>query len=307
MELPPPTAVAFPGVGVRLCGLEAGWVARHPEVFGPVLAAASARAGRDLGADLRAGSLAELEDRPAQLLTYAFSVGLWRVLGERARPVALAATSFGVYAALVAAGSLRFEDGLAALEQAEALVAEAARGGRGGLGVVIGLEPGELAGLLDAPGRSSLCEVNQNSDVCRVFAGRQDELEAFLEACGALGAVKAEALRVAWPYHHPRLLPGASQRFRAWLEGLAWREARPPVVSSIDRRWLTRPDELLDFTARNIAEPISWRAVVACLHAAGVRRLLECGPGLSLTQNGRFIALELEYLNVRNAARGLGG
>jgi len=305
MPAAPPTAVAFPGVGVRLCGAEAGWVARHPAAFRPLLGLASERAGADLGACLEGGSLAGLGDRALQLLTFAFSAGLWRALGRRVEPVALAATSFGVYAALEAAGSLSFADAMAALERAEALVAEAARGVDGGMGVVLGMDEADLAGLLADPRWPGVRQVNQTSAVCRVFAGRRGELGAFLSACCALGAVKAEPLPVALPYHHPGLLPGAADRFRASLAGLAWRAASVPLVSSIDQRWLTAPADLQDFTARNIAEPISWRAVVAGLAARGVRRLVECGPGLSLTQNGRFMPFGLDYLNVRNADREL--
>jgi [acyl-carrier-protein] S-malonyltransferase len=302
----PATAVAFPGVGVRLCGHEAGWAARYPKAFRPLLRLASERADVDLAARLEGGGFEALDDHARQLLTFAFSAGLWRVLGERARPVALAATSFGVYAALEAAGSLPFADALAALERAEAVVAETARGAGGGLGVVLGMDGADLAALLDDPRRRSLCLVNQNSDLCCVVAGLRRELEDFLRECCSLGALKAELLEVALPYHHPRLLAGASERFRGFLAGLRWRPAAVPVISSLDRRWLRAPEELADFTARNIAEPNSWRAVVAELYARGVRRLVECGPGLSLTQNGRFMPFELAYLNVRSAGRALG-
>jgi hypothetical protein len=37
-----------------------------------------------------------------------------------------------------------------------------------------------------------------------------------------------------------------------------------------------------------------------------VGRIIECGPGISLSQNGRFIEGGLEYVNVRNMNGRLG-
>jgi malonyl CoA-acyl carrier protein transacylase len=102
------------------------------------------------------------------------------------------------------------------------------------------------------------------------------------------------------------LLEGVSAAFHAFLKLLHWRQPSCPIVSTIDQGLLTTADELLDFTARNLAAPLNWQRVVSALHRAGVVRVVECGAGISLAQNGRFMPFHLEYVTVKNVLRKLG-
>jgi [acyl-carrier-protein] S-malonyltransferase len=307
MKEPCKTAFAFPGAGVKPCGREAGFFRRHEQTLGPLLDEASERAGTDLTRELVSGDAASLPDERNQCFTYAFGAGVRDVL-ERCgvEPHVAAGYSFGVYAALYAARALSFSDGLSAVAEAFRLMKARCSGKPAGMAVVIGPGSEDLQALIDRDRAGGLCMVNSNSAVCNVVAGPRKELERFLAETDAAGAVSASLLDVEVPYHHPEMLKGASDEFRAFLERLAWRDPVCPVVSSIDQQVLTTWPRLLEFTASNLCTPISWRRVVESLGAMKVKRIIECGPGISLSQHGRFIDGGMEYVNVKNMAGKLG-
>jgi [acyl-carrier-protein] S-malonyltransferase len=296
-------AFAFPGVAVRLCGAETGVLRAREALFRPLLDEASDVAGRDLTAALRSGTVDALADREKQAFTYAFSVGVARAFAETGvAPDLFAGYSFGVYAALAFSGAVSFTDGLAMLAEAYDVMERATAGRDAGMAVVIGLTEAEVrASLGDRNGTATL--VNSNSDVCHVVAGLAPDLAAFVADARARGAVSAEALGVRIPYHHPVLLADAVPAFRRFLAGRTWNDPTCPLVSSIDQSLLATAAELTEFAARNLATPISWRRVALRLAREGVARIVECGPGISLTQNGRFLPAGITYLNVRRLAR----
>jgi [acyl-carrier-protein] S-malonyltransferase len=298
------TAFAFPGVGVKLCGREYPFFCAHEDRMAPYLAEASTRLDCDLTRALADNQVDGLSDRQRQFFTYAYCAGVHRVLDEGGvRPAMHAGYSFGIYAALFAAGAVSFTDGLAMLDAAYQLMHAQCDGGSYGMGVVIGLREEDVAELLNGARYRALRQVNTNHDVCHVLAGARDALADLFGEAKQQGALTADLLDVQIPYHHPEVLHAATPLFRTFLEKLAWRDAARPVVSSIDQRLLTRPPEFIDFVSRNLSSPISWRNVVLRLHGAGVAKIIECGPGISLTQNGRFMCQPIQYVNIKTIDR----
>lgn len=300
------TAFAFPGVGVELSGAEADLLAWERETLGPFVAAASSCAKVDFAAALAAGRMADIADREQQYFTYAFGVGLAEVVRRRGiEPCATAGYSFGVYAALAGAGAISFESGFAVLERAFAIMAEEVRDADCGMAIIVGLGLDEVRSIVAKLELSGLVLANSNNDTCHILSGRSAELAAALELAAARDAVAARRLPVAIPYHHPEVLRRGSARLREALGDIAWSAPRCPVVSSIDQRLLTEPETLRDFVAANIATPISWREVVRQLASLGVGTVFECGPGISLSQNARFMDGAPRHVNVKTIRRKL--
>jgi [acyl-carrier-protein] S-malonyltransferase len=300
-------AFAFPGVGVRHCGHEQAFFARHCPAMEAMLETASRFAGADLVAAITGGNGVELPERESQLFTYAFNCAVANVyVLHGVRPDLLAGHSMGIYSALATAGVIEFEEGLAIVERAYQVVTAACPGGVGGMAVVVGLTRPEIEELLSGPGRSSVRVVNSNNDTTKILAGRRSELEAFVAAATDAQALKARLLPVGSPYHHPELLDGAPLELERFLRGFEWRAARCPIVSSIDQRLLVTGEDLLRMTALNIATPIDWERVMLTLTELGVRTVLECGAGVSLSQNGRMMPSPPEYVTVKNSERRVG-
>ena len=271
----------------------------YRNVMRPFLREASVSCDTDLIALLFDGGIDALPDGTKQFFTYAFSAGAAAVAKKQYLPSAAAGYSFGIYAALHAAEVLSFEDGLFLLDQADKLMSAASEGHSFGMGIIVGLGPKDIAVLLESGEFETVLETNCNHDHCHVFSGEASELDAFLKAAEADGAFKFERLDVQIPYHHPALLAEVPEAFRAHCDGLKWHRPLFPVISTIDGSALTDPDAILDYTARHPATPIRWTAALKTFYLRKVETLFECGPGISLTQNGRFVPYETTYINAK--------
>jgi len=298
----PRLAFVFPGAGVELCGVEAELRARHADAFRPFLAEASERARIDFAAALDGGRVDAIPDREKQYFAYAFGAAFAALLGSRGlAPVATAGYSFGVYAALFGASAVTFTAGLDILERAYALMAEDIGTAEHGMVIAVGLTEGEVRDVLRGERFAELVLAISNSATCHVVSGPRAALEGALEAFSARDAISARLLPIAIPYHHPRLLDRASARLRDFLAGAGISAPRCPVISSIDQRALTTKDEIADFVAANVATPISWTRVLGALAALGAEAAVECGPGVSLAQNARFVDGAPPHVSLKNA------
>ncbi len=300
-------AFVFPGVGVTPSGHEGEFFQRHREVMQPFLDEAVAFAGEDLHAILAprppAGRPSPQAEELLELSTYAFDCAVAAVYRQAGlEPSYVAGHSLGLYAALAVSGAVRFGDGLAMVERARAFVRAACPPGLFGMAVVIGMRDDEVVTLLRDPAHAGVARANINNDTATVLSGRLADLEPFLAVARREGAFKAVLLDIDMPYHHPVYLASATDRFRAFLDGLAWSAPFCPVVSPIDQVLLTDPAALLECTARNISTPIRWQRVVERLAALGVAVALECGPGISLTQHASFIPGAPKHVNTKTSA-----
>jgi [acyl-carrier-protein] S-malonyltransferase len=303
----PVVAFAFPGVGAEWSGAEAGFLRRHGSAMRPCLDAASDAAGADLAAAVASGRHAQLGREEQELLAYALSCAAHTVCRDAGvHPALVAGYSLGVYTAMACSGAVSFAEGLGMVRRAHALARAACAGGRFGMGAVVGLSVADVTALLARPERRGLCLANVNSDYAVTLSGTRGALDPFLEDAAAHGALKVVALDVDIPYHNPNLLAGVSETFAAELRTAAWREPLCPIVSSVDQALLAAPDRLREFTAKNLSTPFHWQRTVERLARAGVDLVIECGPGVALTQNARFIAGAPEHANLKNAPRRLG-
>jgi malonyl CoA-acyl carrier protein transacylase len=171
---------------------------------------------------------------------------------------------------------------------------------------VVGLSHAETQRLCASGKYPSVCHTNTNNDTCGVFSGKKDEIGKFFEDAMDLGALSTVLFNVTIPYHHPQYLTEASHEFLKAIIGLSWRDAGIPVISSIDQKPLVKSGELVDFIAKSLASPVHWHHVVQAIAAMGAAILYECGPGISLSQNGRFIQNGLRYITIKKALKRTG-
>lgn len=303
------SAFVFPGVGVRFCGHEAEFFERHAAVMTPALDEASDAAGASFIAAIDAAA-SGLDELQGQLFTYAFNYAVAQVMFDAgARPALMAGHSMGLYSALAASRAISFKDGLDCVAAAYRIVNEAARrqGASCALAVIVGLNRKEIEALLEEQPRGHSAQaVNWNNDSTAILAGLRDELAGVVEAALERDALKARLLPVSAPYHHSGLLQGTSELFEQELCEVEWSPPICPIVSSIDQELLESRQALITLTARNIARSIDWERVVDRLGREEIELALECGAGLSLTQNSRLIPTSPPFVNVKSARRRLG-
>jgi [acyl-carrier-protein] S-malonyltransferase len=295
-------AFIFPGAAVEPCGVESAFYTKHRGIMEPFLAEASTHTDVDLVESLEKDLLGKLDERRSQLFTFAFSHGVAMTHRQAGiAPAALAGYSLGIYAAVSVSGALAFSECCGMVGQAFDIMKKHCKGEEFAMGAVVGLSHAETQRLCASGKYPSVCHTNTNSETCGVFSGKKDEIGMFFEDALAQGALSTVLFNVTIPYHHPQYLAEASREFLGNIKGLSWHDAGVPIISSIDQKPLVKSGELVEFIAKSLASPVHWHHVVQAIAAMGAATLYECGPGISLAQNGRFIHNGLRYITIKKA------
>lgn len=248
--------------------------------FDPELEALYAAADDTLGFALSTiifeGPESALQETPVQqpaiLLT---SVAYLRALWKRGLlPDAdyVAGHSLGEYAALVAAGSLAFEDALRLVRRRGELMQEH---GAGAMAAILGLPAEDVTAIA----RDAGVEVaNFNTPVQTTVSGRLPAVERAIALAKERGAKRALLLPVSAAFHSTLMAPVA-EAMRPLIDQTTVQAGRVPLVADVDARFLSDPADLRDELVDQICGSVRWVDVVGALVGAGVTTFYEIGPG----------------------------
>jgi [acyl-carrier-protein] S-malonyltransferase len=273
-------AFVFPGQGSQSVGMMAGWGDRAEVRV--TFAEASDALGQDLWALVADGPADLLNQtvntQPAMLAADVAVWRVWRAAGG-ATPALLAGHSLGEYAALVAAGSLNFADAIRLVRfRAEAMQA-AVPEGVGAMAAILGLDDDSVRAVCSEAAMGEVVEaVNLNSPGQVVIAGNKAAVERAMALAKEKGAKRALPLPVSVPSHSSLMLP-AAEKLRAHLQGVAIAAPAIPVLHNTDVQSHAELDALRAALAKQLHTPVRWVETVQALKAAGIERVIECGPG----------------------------
>jgi [acyl-carrier-protein] S-malonyltransferase len=296
----------FPGIGVKPFGKEGEFYKAYRTVIEPFLRQGSEMASVDLSASLSQNATLGGDQFRHEVFAYVFAHGAFQVFREQGlAPRLTAGHSLGIYAALSASGAISFTDGLAIIEKAHLLGRKYNPGKRYGVGVIIGLDHDDVTAFLVETGLASVNLANLNNSTSGVYVGYKEETDRLLAWAEGAGAIKTIPLPIDIPFHSPLFMGEASRELRVFLESLHWQQPVCPILSALDHRLLTSEKDLIDMTAANLSHSIHWPGVMKKLTEIGVKDVIECGAGVSLSQHARFIDSAPRHYNLRNLKRRL--
>ncbi|MBW8457190.1 MAG: ACP S-malonyltransferase [Thiobacillus sp.] len=273
-------AFVFPGQGSQSVGMMQGWGERAD--VRNTFAEASDALGQDLWA-LVADGPSELLNQTVntQPTMLAADVAVWRVwqAAGGATPALLAGHSLGEYAALVAAGALNFADAIRLVRfRAEAMQA-AVPEGIGAMAAILGLDDDAVRAVCSEAAAGEVVEaVNLNSPGQVVIAGNKAAVERAMALAKEKGAKRALPLPVSVPSHSSLMLP-AAEKLLAHLQRVAIATPAIPVLHNTDVQSHNEVDAIRAALAKQLHTPVRWVETVQALKAAGIERVIECGPG----------------------------
>jgi len=231
------------------------------------------------------------------------SVAAFRAMTEEGinAPAFVAGHSLGEYSALVAAGVLSLSDAVRTVRARGRYMQEAVPVGTGAMAAVIGGELSEIQRVCEEARAAQVCSVaNMNSPNQVVIAGNTEAVDRAIEALKGV-AKRVIKLNVSAPFHCALMKP-AQDRLAADLERLTFNEPSMPVVTNVDARPATAPDELRDALVRQVSATVRWSESMQLLVQQGVDTFVEAGPGKVLTGLMRQINRDAKALNVEDAA-----
>ncbi|MGA9164847.1 MAG: ACP S-malonyltransferase, partial [Thiobacillus sp.] len=183
------------------------------------------------------------------------------------------------YAALVAAGALGFADAIKLVRfRAEAMQA-AVPEGVGAMAAILGLDDDAVRAVCNEAAAGEVVEaVNLNSPGQVVIAGNKAAVERAMALAKERGAKRALPLPVSVPSHSSLMLP-AAEKLLAHLQNVTIATPTIPVLHNTDVQSHADADAIRAALAKQLHTPVRWVETVQALKAAGIERVIECGPG----------------------------
>jgi [acyl-carrier-protein] S-malonyltransferase len=297
------TAIVFPGQGSQAPGMgkdlaEKFAVAR--QVFEEADDALGFAISR-LCFDGPAEQLQLTENTQPAILTV--SVAAFRAMQEAgvAAPAFVAGHSLGEYSALVASGALSLSDAVRTVRARGRYMQEAVPVGTGAMAAVMGAELDAIERICAEAQQDQVCSIaNFNSPGQAVIAGNTEAVDRAIQLLSGV-AKKVKKLEVSAPFHCALMKP-AQDRLAPDLAKLSFNEPAMPVVTNVDARVTTAPDELRDALVKQVSAPVRWVDSIQLLVEQGVDTFIEAGPAKVLSGLIRRIARDVKMLNVEDAA-----
>jgi [acyl-carrier-protein] S-malonyltransferase len=194
--------------------------------------------------------------------------------------VYVAGHSMGEYSALVAAGSLRYADGLRLVRERGRLMKEAGVRAPGMMAAILGLDEDKVAALCaEATATGGIAQVaNDNCPGQVVISGDTTGMEAAMAALRAAGAKKVAPLAVSIAAHSPLMQP-AAEELQAAIAGTPLAPPLVPVIGNTTAQPLTSVAAIRAELAAQLTGSVRWTATLQWLAEAGVASFVEVGPG----------------------------
>ena len=214
----------------------------------------------------------------AQPAIFVTSIAALRVLAQKfpgLKPALAAGLSLGEFTALVAAGSIRFEDGLVLVKKRAEAMEQSAINNPGTMASVIGLTQNECVAIAKHTG----CEIaNLNSPDQIVLSGNLEAITAACRLAEEGGAKRAIPLKVGGAFHSSLMKDAQTQLQSA----LSTTKIAPPecvFIPNASSVPATQPDEIRNLLALQLVSPVRWTETMLRASNRDIQFAIEIGPG----------------------------
>ncbi len=297
-------AYVFPGQASQYAGMGKELCQEYPEA-----AAIFQKADDALGFSLSRlcfeGPQQELNltanTQPAVLTTSAACLAVLKNMGWPV-PCAVAGHSLGEYTALVAAGSLVFDDAVRLVRQRGQYMQEATPVGAGGMAAVLGLSTELVVEVCLRASAAGVVEaVNLNCPGQVVIAGDTAGLKAAEPLLKAAGARRVMPIPVSAPFHSSLMIP-AGKRLAGDLAKVTVADPQIPVVANVSADLVCSGPEVKESLIKQVYSPVRWEECVLKMISLGVDTFIEVGPGKVLSGLIKKISRGSKILNVEDSS-----
>ena len=224
-------AYIFPGQGAQFVGMGFDLYEKSAQAKA-LFEAANGILGFSITDIMFSGTDEDLKQtKVTQPAIFLHSVILSKVLGKNFAPQMVAGHSLGEFSALVANGTLSFEDGLQLVAKRAAAMQKACELQPGTMAAVLGLEDAkveELCATIDG----IVTPANYNCPGQLVISGELKAVEAACEKMKEAGAKRALVLPVGGAFHSVLMKP-AEEELAAAIEQTAFHKPLCPVYQNV--------------------------------------------------------------------------
>lgn len=270
-------AYIFPGQGAQFVGMGKDLFDNNKEAHA-MFHEANGILGFRITDEMFAGTDEALkETRVTQPAIFLHSVILAKTLGDSFKPDMVAGHSLGEFSALVANGTLSFEDGLNLVAQRAFAMQEACEIQPSTMAAVLGLEDDKVEEICKSI-EGIVVPANYNCPGQLVISG---DVEAINKACEAMkeaGAKRALVLNVGGAFHSPLMEP-AREKLAAAIEATKFSTPTCPIYQNVSASAVSDANEVKKNLVAQLTAPVRWTQSVQAMVADGATHFTEVGPG----------------------------
>ena len=267
----------FPGQGAQFVGMGLDLYEKSAEAKA-LFEAANGILGFSITDIMFSGTDEDLKQtKVTQPAIFLHSVILSKVLGKNFAPQMVAGHSLGEFSALVANGTLSFEDGLQLVAKRAAAMQKACELQPGTMAAVLGLEDAkveEFCATIDG----IVTPANYNCPGQLVISGELKAVEAACEKMKEAGAKKALILSVSGAFHSVLMKP-AEEELAAAIEQTAFHKPLCPVYQNVTTTAVSDENAIKTNLIKQLTAPVKWTQSVQQMIADGATEFIEVGPG----------------------------
>ncbi|MEQ9404181.1 MAG: ACP S-malonyltransferase [Cyclobacteriaceae bacterium] len=269
-------AYVFPGQGAQFSGMGKELYERY-EKAKEYINLSNDILGFDIKSIMFSGSDEELKQtKVTQPAIFIHSV-LAALTSEDFAPEMVAGHSLGEFSALVANGTLNFEDGLSLVSKRAQAMQKACEAQESTMAAVLGLEDGiveEVCESIDG----IVVAANYNCPGQLVISGEVKAVEIACEKLSAAGARRALILPVGGAFHSPLMEP-AREELASAIKSTNFSRPACPVYQNVDAKGYSDVDSIKHNLVLQLTSPVKWTQCVQNMIADGATSFTECGPG----------------------------
>ncbi len=270
-------AYVFPGQGAQFVGMGKDFY-DNSQVAKELFEKANQILGFRITDLMFSGTEEDLrQTKVTQPAIFLHSVILAKVLGDKFKPEMVAGHSLGEFSALVANGTLTFEDGLVLVSKRAMAMQKACEKEPSTMAAILGLDDDVVERICEAV-EDVVVPANYNSLGQLVISGSMKGIEIACEKLKEAGAKRALPLKVGGAFHSP-LMESARVELAKAIEATTFRQPLCPVYQNVDAKPHTNPDQIKKNLISQLTSPVRWTQIMINMLEGGATSITELGPG----------------------------
>jgi len=200
---------------------------------------------------------------------------------ESTRPDMVAGHSLGEFSALVANGTLRFEDGLRLVSIRAKAMQKACEKNASAMAAILGLPDEKVESICKEIADANdevVVPANYNCPGQVVISGSIKGVELACEALKAVGAKRALLLPVGGAFHSPLMAPAKNELEKA-IEIAHFNSPSCAVYQNVVAKGVIDKDEIKQNLIDQLTGAVRWTQCVQAMIKNGAYKFTEVGPG----------------------------
>lgn len=217
------------------------------------------------------------QTKVTQPAIFLHSVILAKTLGDSFKPQAVAGHSLGEFSALVANGTLNFEDGLRLVSQRALAMQKACEAVPSTMAAILGIDD-EIVERICAEIDGVVVPANYNCPGQLVISGSIEAINMACEKLKEAGAKRALILPVGGAFHSPLMAPAKEELAKA-IHSTTFSQPICAVYQNVNALPVINPEEIKINLIEQLTAPVKWTQIMTNMLADGVTSVTEVGPG----------------------------